>query len=48
MTPGINKEKTKVGDQNYRTIKDVDTDIVIVGRGIYNSDDYKSSAELYR
>lgn len=48
MTPGINKENTKVGDQNYRTVKEVDTDIVIVGRGIYNSDDYKSSADLYR
>lgn len=48
MTPGINKETCSVGDQNYRTIKDVDTDIVIVGRGIYNSDDYISSAEMYR
>ena len=48
MTPGINKEICSVGDQNYRTIRDVDTDVVIVGRGIYNSDDYVRSAELYR
>ena len=48
MTPGINKETCSVGDQNYRTIRDVDTDIVIVGRGIYNSDNYVNSAELYR
>ncbi len=29
-------------------MEDVKTDIVIVGRGIYNSDDYVSSAEKYR
>ena len=48
MTPGINKESKIVGDQNYRTMKDVDTDIVIVGRGIYNSDNYSESANIYR
>jgi len=48
MTPGINKIKCSEEDQNYRPISDVDTDIVIVGRGIYNSDDYISSAETYR
>jgi orotidine-5'-phosphate decarboxylase len=48
MTPGINKETKVVGDQNYRTVNDVDTDIVIVGRGIYNSDNYSESAETYR
>jgi uridine monophosphate synthetase len=48
MTPGINKEKNKVGDQNYRSVEEVDTDIVIVGRGIYESDNYKESAEHFR
>ena len=48
MTPGINKETKVVGDQNYRKVNDVDTDIVIVGRGIYNSDNYSESANIYR
>ena len=48
MTPGINKETKVVGDQNYRKVNDVDTDIVIVGRGIYNSDNYTESANIYR
>ena len=48
MTPGINKEKNKVGDQNYRSVEEVDTDIIIVGRGIYESDNYKESAEHFR
>ncbi len=48
MTPGINKEKKSVEDQNYRTTKDVDTDIYIVGRAIYNDSNYKESANMYR
>tara|TARA_E500000331_G_C17234007_1_gene703937 strand:- start:686 stop:1792 length:1107 start_codon:yes stop_codon:yes gene_type:complete len=48
MTPGISKIKCSDGDQNYRPMNDVDTDLVIVGRGIYNSEDYIGSAELYR
>ena len=48
MTPGINNDKTSINDQNYRKIEDVKTDIVIVGRGIYNSEDYVNSAERYR
>ena len=48
MTPGINHEKSSIDDQNYRNVKDVDTDIVIVGRGIYNSENYLNSAEIYR
>ena len=48
MTPGIHLSTHKDGDQNYRTKEDVDTDIIIVGRGIYNSEDVVNSAELYR
>ena len=48
MTPGIGKIKYSDNDQNYRPVDDVDTDIVIVGRGIYNSEDYIGSAETYR
>jgi len=48
MTPGINKETKVVGDQNYRTVNNIDTDIIIVGRGIYNSDNYTESANIYR
>jgi 3-keto-L-gulonate-6-phosphate decarboxylase len=48
MTPGINNDKISINDQNYRKIEDVKTDIVIVGRGIYNSEDYVGSAEKYR
>ena len=39
MTPGISHNNGKEGDQNYRTLNNVDTDIAIVGRAIYNSDD---------
>lgn len=38
MTPGISMSISKIGDQNYRNIKDVDTDILIIGRAIYNCD----------
>ena len=48
MTPGVNKGKFSIDDQNYRNIKDIDTDIFIVGRAIYNSDNYINSAEMYR
>lgn len=37
MTPGISLTTNKEDDQKYRTIKDVKTDIYIVGRGIYIS-----------
>jgi orotidine-5'-phosphate decarboxylase len=47
MTPGINISKFSINDQNYRTSSDVDTDIIIVGRGIYLQDDYLSSCIEY-
>ncbi len=47
MTPGIHNEISIDGDQKYRPPNDVDTDIIIVGRGIYNSKDYIKSVEMY-
>ena len=37
MTPGISTKETNDKDQKYRTSSNVDTDIIIVGRAIYNS-----------
>ena len=37
MTPGISILSKKIDDQNYRKVSEVDTDIKIVGRAIYNS-----------
>ena len=45
MTPGIGLETTKIADQRYRNPKD--TDIIIVGRGIYNYDNYLEKARAY-
>lgn len=47
MTPGININNKKDGDQNYRHVKEVDTDVIIVGRGIYNADNYEEQTKLY-
>tara|TARA_B100000242_G_C43042732_1_gene486553 strand:+ start:1075 stop:2202 length:1128 start_codon:yes stop_codon:yes gene_type:complete len=47
MTPGINIKKKSDKDQNYRTVDDVDTDIIIVGRGIYQNDDYIKECQKY-
>ena len=53
MTPGVNySNKTDSLDQNYRTPEDAiirdNCDIIIVGRGIYNSEDPKKTAEIYK
>tara|TARA_B100001093_G_scaffold143766_1_gene136329 strand:- start:765 stop:1886 length:1122 start_codon:yes stop_codon:yes gene_type:complete len=47
MTPGISLESKRIADQNYRSINDVDTDILIVGRGIYSYSDYIEKAKAY-
>lgn len=41
MTPGISLYSKNEGDQNYRNADEVDTDIIIVGRAIYNSQNVK-------
>ena len=47
MTPGVSLNVSKTRDQRYRSIDEIDTDIIIVGRGIYKSDDPVSSALEY-
>jgi orotidine-5'-phosphate decarboxylase len=37
MTPGISSNNSKINDQKYRRVEDVDTDYIIVGRAIYNT-----------
>ena len=44
---GINIKKKNDKDQNYRTVDEVDTDILIVGRGIYQNDDYVKECQKY-
>ena len=49
FTPGANLVSTTDGvGQTYRTIEDIDTDLFIVGRGIYESDDIVKSAKEYK
>ena len=47
MTPGVSLNTTRTRDQRYRSIDEIDTDIIIVGRGIYNSDDPVKNALKY-
>ena len=48
MTPGINFKNKEEGDQKFRDPKSIDSDIFIVGRGIYNSEDVLESSEKYK
>lgn len=47
MTPGISYCQTKIDDQNHRRKDEVDTDVVIVGRGIYNSENLSEDIKNY-
>jgi uridine monophosphate synthetase len=47
MTPGVKLNNEKTEDQNYNSVSDIDTDIIIVGRGIYNFDNYIEMAQKY-
>ena len=47
MTPGISFHKSNINDQKYRTINDVHTDYIIVGRALYNSKDIKKDIKLF-
>ncbi|MBI96168.1 orotate phosphoribosyltransferase [bacterium] len=47
MTPGISITDNKIDDQNYRGINMVDTDIYIIGRAIYNSNNYVESVKNF-
>ena len=47
MTPGISSSMTQDGDQRYRQITEVDTDFIIVGRALYNSNNVLKTLENY-
>jgi uridine monophosphate synthetase len=47
FTPGISLNNTNIDDQNYRNIENIDCDIIIIGRSIYNSINYIEMAKLY-
>ena len=47
MTPGISLHTSNMDDQKYRNISEVDTDYIIVGRALYNSEDIKKTVTLY-
>ena len=49
MTPGVRIEKTSSdeGDQKWRDPSKIDTDIMIVGRGIYQDPHPEEAAERY-
>ena len=46
MTPGISLHTSNVDDQKYRNISEVDTDYIIVGRALYNSEDIKKAFSI--
>ena len=47
MTPGISFSKSNINDQKYRTVNEVDTDYIIVGRALYNSNNIKEDVKLF-
>ena len=47
MTPGVSNKTDNINDQKYRNIEDIDTDIVIIGRAIYNSEDCSNSVKQF-
>ena len=42
MTPGIGINHKKIDDQKYRSLSEIDTDIKIIGRAIYQSENLES------
>ena len=47
MTPGVKLKCDKTNDQIYNSVSNIDTDIIIVGRGIYNCENHKETARQY-
>ncbi len=47
MTPGVSHLNHTLNDQKYRNISEIDTDIFIIGRAIYNSDNYVESIQRF-
>ena len=47
MTPGISYNTSHIEDQKYRQISEVDTDFIIVGRALYQSEDIIKTVKNY-
>lgn len=47
MTPGISNNISQDKDQKYRSSSSIDTDIIIVGRAIYNSSDLNETISKF-
>lgn len=43
MTPGVSHISSQIDDQKYKTVKDIDTDYIIVGRALYNSENIEEA-----
>ena len=48
MTPGISRNTMNIDDQKYRNVTDIDTDIYIIGRSLYNSNNIKEEINHYK
>lgn len=47
FTPGINLSNYNIKDQKYKNVNNINTDIIIVGRDIYNNDNYIQQIKIY-
>ena len=47
MTPGISLKNHTIGDQNYRTINNIDTDYIIIGRALYESENVEEEVQKF-
>ena len=47
MTPGIALANMQINDQRYKKPQDVDTDYIIVGRALYNSENIENEIKKY-
>jgi uridine monophosphate synthetase len=47
MTPGIAHSTIQINDQKYKKPKEVDTDYIIVGRALYNSNNIDNDIKIY-
>ena len=47
MTPGISNSSSKIDDQKYRSLENINTDYIIVGRALYNSNDLENDIQKF-
>ena len=47
MTPGVSHTNSNIDDQKYRTIDKIDTDYIIVGRALYNSNNLEKDIQHF-